>query len=197
MARRVRLRSNIGLLLSLSFTLLTCQRSETKPPAIFVSADQPGWRQQGGQLWLNDVLFSGWQYQLRAHGDTAFAGAFLQGKAEGFHRHWYPDGHRKELRHFQKGWQEGDQRGWHESGKLAFVYQFKNDVYEGRRQEWYPDGRPARDGYYHEGQEDGAQRMWFTDGSLKANYVTRQGRNYGFTGVKSCVNVWDSVHTAH
>ena len=196
MEKQGRLRNRRGLLLILSMYLVACQPLATAPPAVFVSADQPGWKQQGGQLWLNKVLFSGWQYQLQAQGDTAFAGAFVNGKAEGIHRHWYANGQLKEIRQFRQGWQEGEQRGWHESGKLAFVYRFKSDVYEGRRQEWYPDGHPARDGYYRAGQEDGAQQMWFPDGSLKANYVTRQGRNYGFTGVKNCVSTRDSLPAA-
>ena len=59
--------------------------------------------------------------------------------------------------------------------------------------EWYATGQPARYENYHEGSETGLQRQWFTDGTLKFNYVARNGRHYGFTGVKNCVNVWDSV----
>jgi antitoxin component YwqK of YwqJK toxin-antitoxin module len=165
-------------------------------PAVSVSADQPGWQRREGRLWLANKPFSGWQYTLSATGDTLSLGAYAAGKAEGIHRQWYPAHRLKETRRYRNGWQEGEAKGWFPSGKPAFVYQFRNDVYAGRRQEWYADGQPARDGHYHDGQEAGLQRQWFADGSLKANYVVREGRTFGFTGVKNCVNVWDSI-TSH
>lgn len=198
MAKQAPLRNRGALALALLLMLFNC-RPQTSPaiPAVFVVADQPGWQHRDGRLWWHDTLFSGWQYQLWAPGDTAFVGGFSEGRAEGFHRHWY-SGHRpKEIRHFQRGWQEGEQRGWFDSGKPAFVYQFGNDVYDGVRKEWYPNGQPALDGHYQHGQENGWQRQWFANGVLKVNYVARHGRNYGFTGVKNCVNVWDSVTVSH
>lgn len=170
-----------------------CRQQTTSIPATYVSVDRTGWQHREGRLWLNGTHFSGWQYGLWASGDTAFVGAFSEGKAEGIHRHWYADGRRKEIRRYRNGWQEGRQQGWFADGKAAFVYHFRNDVYHGNRKEWLPDGRLVFDGNYHNGQEDGPQRQWFADGSLKANYVARKGRNYGFTGVKNCVNVADSI----
>lgn len=199
MAHRARLRSKFGLLAALCAGLGGCQPSPPETPFIpglFVAASQPGWQQREGRLWLKNELFSGWQYQLWPTGDTAFAGAFREGKAEGFHRYWYVTRQPQEIRHFQNGWQEGEQRGWHELGTPAFVYRFRNDVYHGSVKEWLPNGQLVQDGNYEAGQESGLQRQWFADGSLKANYVVRNGRNYGFTGVKNCVNVWDSMAVA-
>jgi hypothetical protein len=200
MGRRAPLRSRFGGVAALLFLLAGCRQTApdtgTIPP-MYVSAELAGWQKREGKLWRHDTLFSGWQYQLQTRGDTVFIGAFIKGKAEGTHRHWYPNHQRKEIRRYSHGWQEGEQRGWYESGRPAFIYQFQQDVYEGRRQEWYANGRPAQDGHYHQGQENGLQRMWYADGSIKVNYVARSGRNYGFTGVKNCVNVWDSIPTAH
>ena len=190
-----------GLLAVLTVWILSACRPSTEAsvavPHRFVSADQPGWQQRNGQLWRADTLFSGWQFALHPLGDTLFVGAFWQGKPQGTHRQWYANGQLKEVRHYVNGWQEGQQRGWHESGHPAFAYQFRHDVYEGRVRDWYPNGKPARDGQYQEGQEVGPQRQWYADGSLKVNYVVRAGRTYGFTGVKTCVNVWDSIDVAH
>ncbi|MEZ0542098.1 toxin-antitoxin system YwqK family antitoxin [Fibrella arboris] len=199
MAKLAPLRSSFRYWLLLAL-LPGCQGNRQKLiaiPARYVSTDVPGWQQRAGTLWLNDSLFSGWQFQTSPTGDTLFCGSFLNGKAEGVHRQWYASGQLKEERRYRTGWQEGEQRGWHESGKRAFICQFKNDVYEGTRTEWYANGKPALAGHYHEGQETGLQRQWFDTGTLKVNYEVRNGRHYGFTGVKNCVNVWDSITVTH
>lgn len=189
------------LVLGFCLALIACQpknQQQAEPiPSVYVALDAPGWQQREGNLWLNHKVFSGWQYQRWPNGDTTFVGAFSQGKAEGFHRHWYANRQLKETRSFQHSWQEGEQRGWYESGKRAFIYHFLNDVYEGNLKEWYANGQLSQDKNYHEGRENGLQRMWYADGSLKANYVARNGRNYGFTGVTHCVNVWDSITVSH
>lgn len=198
MAKQGHLRNKVGLLFGL--WLAGCQANTTSEmaiPAVFVSADAIGWQEREGRLWLHNQPFSGWQYQCRPTGDTAFVGAYRAGKAEGMHRFWHENQQLREARHYRNGWQEGVQRGWFDTGKPAFVYQFQDDVYDGSRKEWYPDGQMARDGHYHDGQESGLQRLWYANGSLKANYVARNGRNYGFTGVKNCVNVWDSIRVVH
>ncbi len=201
MAKRVPSRSSIGRVVTGLWLLMVGCRSHSAEtpsiPAVFVPAEQSGWQRREGQLWLRGKPFSGWQYGRFPDGDTAFVGGYRDGKAEGLHRFWYENHRLKETRQFRQGWQEGEQRGWYATGKPAFRYQFRHDVYEGRRREWYPDGRLARDGHYHDGQEDGAQRMWFADEQLKANYVVRKGRTYGFTGVKNCVNAWDSITVSH
>jgi len=178
-----------------------CQPQPEQPavavPSVYQPTRQAGWQRRSGRLWLSGKPFSGWQYELGPANDTLFVGAYVDGKAEGEHRFWHPNHRLKESRRFRNGWQEGPQRGWFESGKPAFVYHFRNDVYEGSRKEWYPNGQPARDGNYQNGQEAGRQQQWFADGSLKANYAVRNGRAYGFTGVKNCVNVWDSIAVTH
>jgi hypothetical protein len=195
MENRARLRSRLGWCLLLC--LAACQprpADRVTISTVFVSAEAPGWQRREGQLLLLDTLFSGWYYQLRATGDTAFVGSYWAGKPEGTHRIWHENGQLKEVRHYEKGWQEGEQQGWFASGKRAFRYSFRHDVYEGAVTEWYPNGRTARFMHYHEGQENGRQQMWFTDGSLQANYVVRKSRTYGFTGVKNCVTVSDSLY---
>ncbi|WP_461130052.1 toxin-antitoxin system YwqK family antitoxin [Spirosoma aerophilum] len=200
MAKRVRLRSKFIYLICLLSGLYGCQphKPETVDiPDVYVPSNNAGWQKREGRLWLKDTLFSGWQYQLGPTGDTLYKASFLQGQAEGYHRQWYDNRKLKEVRQYRNGWQEGEQRGWFESGRPAFQYQFRQDVYDGSRKEWYPNGQPALFGHYHDGQEAGSQQQWFANGTLKVNYVARNGRNYGFTGVKNCVNVWDSVNVSH
>lgn len=199
MGRRAPLRAE-WLLLGWLLTGWSCrpvQAPTATIPAVFVSTAAPGWHRQDGRIWLTDTLFSGWQYSLYSTGDTAFVGAFRDGKAQGIHRRWYANGQPQELRQYDNGWQEGQQHGWYESGKPAFVLHFRHDVYEGHVREWYPNGQLARDGHYHDGHENGAQRLWYATGTLQANYEARNGRHYGLTGVKNCVNVWDSIRVSH
>jgi hypothetical protein len=198
MANPARSRSKLNLVW-LWLALSGCGPEQPKTdavPSVFISVNQPGWQRREGQLWLNNQPFSGYQYDRDPAGNTLFVGGYRAGKAEGLYRYWYPNQRPKEVRRYRHNWQQDEQRGWHESGRLAFVCQFRDDVYEGRRQEWYTDGQPARNGHYHNGQENGLQQLWFANGRLRANYVARAGRNYGFTGVKNCANVWDSVHVS-
>jgi antitoxin component YwqK of YwqJK toxin-antitoxin module len=39
---------------------------------------------------------------------------------------------------------------------------------------------------YVNGQEEGLQRAWFPNGEVQANYVAKNNRKYGITGVKNC-----------
>ncbi|GAB3687654.1 hypothetical protein GCM10027592_01490 [Spirosoma flavus] len=200
MANRARLLSKLVGTVFLLLLLCQCRQQTDERsaiPSVFANANQTGWQRSEGRLFLNDRPFSGWQYALSDEGDTTFVGAFIEGKAEGQHRSWYVGRKLKEVRQYKNGWQEGARTGWFQSGKPAFVYHFRNDVYEGNRKEWLANGRLIFDGNYSQGQEEGRQQQWFADGSLKMNYVVRNGRTYGFTGVKDCVNVWDSITVAH
>lgn len=199
MARRALFRSK-WLLAALVALNCACRHSGDKAPSIphrFVAADRTGWQRQNGQLWLVNTPFSGWQYALYPNGDTAFVGAFREGKAEGMHRQWYENRQLREVRRYNNGSQEGEQRGWYATGKPAFVYHFHNDVYEGTATQWFPNGQLAQVFTYHGGHEAGKQQLWYENGKLRANYVARNGRHYGLTGVKNCINVWDSVRVAH
>ncbi|MBD2702495.1 membrane-binding protein [Spirosoma sp. BT702] len=200
MANQEPFHSKLFWMVGLLLMLCQCQQQTTERstiPSVFANANQAGWQRSEGLLWLNNSPFNGWQFALSTSGDTTFVGAFYEGKAEGQHRSWHVNRKLKEVRQYKNGWQEGKQRGWFESGKPAFTYHFRSDMYEGNRKEWLASGQLVFDGNYHLGQEEGSQRQWFADGSLKMNYVVRSGRTYGFTGVKNCVNVWDSITVGH
>ncbi len=183
---------NSVLGIMVGWLLVSCQPITSRQPDTvlgqFVRVDQPGWQRRDGKLWLNDSLFTGYQYETTSTSDTLFVGGYQQGNAEGQHRYRYENHQLREQRQYHNNWQEGEQRGWYESGQQAFVYQFQKDVYEGWVQEWYPNGQLAHDGHYHDGQEFGAQRFWLANGTVKANYVARNGRQYGIIMGKGCVS---------
>ena len=114
MAKRVRLRSKFIWLTALLAGLYGCEPGKSAAvaiPDVYVISDHAGWQKREGRLWLQDSLFSGWQYQLAPTGDTLYKASYSQGQAEGFHRQWFANRTLKEVRQYRKGWQEGEQRG--------------------------------------------------------------------------------------
>ncbi|HJY63931.1 MAG TPA: toxin-antitoxin system YwqK family antitoxin, partial [Ignavibacteria bacterium] len=53
--------------------------------------------------------------------------------------------------------------------------------------DWNENGMLFNDFNYINGYEEGLQRAWYPDGSLQANYVVKNNRKYGLTGVKNCI----------
>jgi antitoxin component YwqK of YwqJK toxin-antitoxin module len=100
----------------------------------------------------------------------------------------YPGGALMEMRNYHAGRKTGIHKGWWENGKMKFLYHFKNDMYHGAVQEWTEEGRPFRFFNYYEGQEEGLQRQWWPDGAVRANYVVRDGEQFGIIGRKICKN---------
>lgn len=171
-------------ILGVSYSLLPA--SSPNVPAVWVKADESGFRTRKGITYLHQKPFSGWQYALSPEGDTLLSIPYWQGKMHGWAKAWYPNGKMQTKRYYQAGKQIGKHEGWWADGKPKFIYHFEADVYEGLCQEWHENGRLMHIGHYHQGQEEGRQTFWRADGSLHANYVAKGGRNYGLTGVKNC-----------
>ena len=64
-------------------------------------------------------------YALYPNGDSAFSGAYLNGKEEGIFKKWYPNGQLIEIRVYIDGNKEGFHRGWWENGIRKFEYHFQ------------------------------------------------------------------------
>jgi antitoxin component YwqK of YwqJK toxin-antitoxin module len=160
-------------------------------PGIFVNQGMEILQTKEGKLYYNNQPFSGWRYELYANRDTALLVPFFQGKEQGLARQWYSNGQLREERYYEQGEKTGEHRGWWENGKQRFLYHFQHDAFEGTQQEWNEAGLLYRSTNYKAGKENGLQQMWRNDGSVVANYVVRNGRNYGLTGVKNCKSVWE------
>ena len=105
--------------------LTACQPKHQKQADLihptYIADDAPGWQRQEGRLWLNQRLYSGWQYRLWPTGNTAFVGAFSQGKAEGSHRQWYSNGKLKEVRQYKNGWKANNAVGTSPANCRSFI----------------------------------------------------------------------------
>jgi antitoxin component YwqK of YwqJK toxin-antitoxin module len=113
---------------------------------------------------------------------------------EGFQRRWYPGRKLNEERFFINGKKEGMHMGWWPDGKPKFIFSASDNEYEGEFKEWNNTGVLIKQFHYHNGQEEGSQRLWWNDGSVRANYVIKKGKKYGLIGLKLCNNPYDSVN---
>ena len=187
MANRVLFLNSLFLLLLIA----GCRQTETSIPPVYVSMGNRALEQSNGFLWYKQTRFSGWMYSCYANGDTAYLQPYLSGKEEGWSFRWYEDGHKMEERFWSAGRKEGIHRGWWPNGNPKFYYLFEKDEHEGAAREWYENGKPFRVFHYRKGQEEGQQQIWWEDGSLRANYVVKDGEQFGLIGRKLCKNVAD------
>ena len=171
---------------------LSCGHNQLVVPSVFVNANQ-SFKTQQGITSLNNKPFSGGQVGLYKNGDTAFLIPYYDGRENGIIKAWYENGQLKETRLYKQGRKTGIHKGWWPAGGPKFEYHFVNDIYEGNVKEWNEAGLLYKNFNYKKGQENGMQHQYFSDGSIQFNYEVRNGRNYGWTGVKNCVNVKDSI----
>jgi hypothetical protein len=143
--------------------------------------------------YLNNQFFSGYRYRLYENGDTSFVFSYFNGVQEGIQRKWFDNGQLEEVRFYINGKKEGEHKGWWPDGKARFQFTAFNDEYEGEFKEWANTRLLIKCFHYKHGNEEGSQRLWWGDGSVKANYVIRDGKKYGFIGYQICQNPYDSV----
>ena len=96
------------------------------------------------------------------------------------------DGRVAEERSYMGGLAHGLHRGWWDGSLRRFEYRYEHGFLEGQALEWDTGGRMYRSATYHRGHEEGPQKMWNADGTLRANYVVRSGRRFGFIGATGC-----------
>ncbi len=181
----------IGMVLAL--LLASCEKGKHHLPAQKVDAAAEQWSSKAGQLFWRGQPFSGYRYALYSPRDTSEMIPFWRGKEEGVARYWHPNGRLREKRFFKQGKRESIHYGWWENGKPSFVYHFNADLHQGLAHTWHSNGLMASSFNYTQGQEDGQQKAWYDNGVLRLNYVARNGRQYGLTGVKNCATVWDAT----
>jgi antitoxin component YwqK of YwqJK toxin-antitoxin module len=171
------------------FWLAACQyRQVVDIPNLYVLGSDPSLKQNSGYLFYKTERFSGRLYELYPNGDTALLFPYHNGKEEGWCRKWYADGKKMEERFYREGWKEGEHKAWWPDGRSKFLYHFLNDEHEGEAREWFTNGNLARLFHYAKGQEAGLQQMWWEDGKVRANYVVKDGEQYGLIGRKLCKN---------
>jgi hypothetical protein len=168
-------------------------RIQKTVPDRFQILDDSQFKLQHDTLFFNDTLYSGFAYRLNEQGDTIELASFFNGVKEGVQKKYYTKLHPEEERFFINGRKEGRHRGWWPDGKMRFDFTCYNDEYEGEFREWAMSGMLIKCFHYQKGYETGSQRLWWSDGKVRANYVIRNGKRYGFLGYKICANPYDTI----
>lgn len=162
-------------------------------PSIYINAGDSGFSKHQDTVYHQQKYFTGYQFGLYSNSDTAFVNSYFNGVEEGIQKKWYPDKKLAGERFYINGKKEGIHKEWWPDGKQKFIFQATNNEYNGEFNEWYASGVLAKQFHYSNGQEEGSERMWWDNGTVRANYVIRKGKKYGFIGLKTCVNPYDSI----
>jgi antitoxin component YwqK of YwqJK toxin-antitoxin module len=194
MEQRARLHNKFFWIWTVLTAAIPCCRPRiADKPAAFFNAQEHRFMTKAGVAYMDDFVFTGNQVLLYEDGDTASVVPYTDGRENGIAVYRYPGGQIKEEREFKQGRKTGTHKGWWSSGKLRFSYSFNNDVYDGEVKDWYESGQPFKSFHYNNGVEEGMQQQYFSNGALQFNYEARNGRQFGLTGIKNCVNVRDSI----
>lgn len=166
--------------------------AKTVPP-IFINGDDPRFLKKQDTVYFENNYFTGNQFGQYPSGDTAYIRSYFNGVEEGFQQKWYPNKELAEKRFYINGKKEGIHQGWWPDGKLKFFFEADGDEYNGEFKEWYPSGLLGKYFHYENGQEEGSEKLWWNNGAVRANYVMIHGKKYGFLGLKTCINPYDSI----
>jgi len=172
-------------LLAVALAFVKCGRG----PTLTVSVGNAQLNQHEGVLYYQGTPFTGITQRFYTDGKLERQTIYHNGKEDGVMQGWYPNGARAQERLFVNGSKEGIHKGWWPDGKPKFEYQFNDDEYDGTAKEWFADGKPFRLFHYTKGHENGLEQMWWADGTIRANYVVKDGRQYGLIGRKLCRNI--------
>ena len=164
-------------------------------PGNYLNATDSLFNDHKDTVYYGDHFFTGYRFSLYPSGDTAMLQSYFNGVEEGYQRKWYPGPDRQlaEERFYINGKKEGTHKGFWPDGKPKFLFTAVDNEYEGEFKEWYASGLLGKQFHYINGKEEGSQRLWWDNGTVRANYVIKHGKKYGLIGLKTCSNPYDSV----
>ncbi len=140
-------------------------------------------------LWtLNHEPYSG--FVVSYYDDCTMKEKFgmLNGKKQGQNMQWYPDGHLKNVSHYDKGKLHGEKRLWSGGPEHILIAQYQYDTGKahGEQKKWYPTGELYKKLNLVRGKEEGLQQAFRKNGALYANYEARAGRIFGMKKATLC-----------
>lgn len=165
----------------------------TPEPGSTVYSNDKKLSRSEGKMYYNRKLFTGAVIELYGNGDVFKVTSYKKGVEEGIQTAFLENGKIMEKRFYENGHKEGTHTGWWENGNLRFEFHFMNGLYEGNQKEWDESGMLYTDFNYVKGYEEGLQRAWYPDGTIQANYIVKNNRKYGLTGVKNCQSAKDET----
>ncbi len=157
-------------------------------PKTELLADNKGFGWQQDILFFKGKPYSGYVLEKYPNGKKASQNAYFKGKLEGVQQKWFENGAKMEVRHYAENRKISTHEGWYENGQKRYKYFIENDIPIKTHREWYSSGQLySLFNYDNQGQPEGSQQMWFATGQIKANYVIKNGRRFGFLGAKGCM----------
>lgn len=137
------------------------------------------------KLYVDGILFSGMMID-RDLGGTLIYTQYQDGLKHPSEVGFYPNGQQA----FDRTWVHGNRHGvttfWWPTGVKQSQSTYQNDLLEGLSMVWFEDGSTMKSFNYSHSKENGAQKMWYEDGTIRANYVVKDGKQYGSIGSKGC-----------
>ena len=162
-------------------------------PLKFISSLDSLFSKHQDTVFYGNQFFTGYRFILYPNGDTAQLQSYFNGVEEGTQKKWYPGKQLSEERFFINGKKEGIHKSWWPDGKPKMYFEAEGNEYSGLFREWYSSGLLSKEFHYRKGQEEGSERLWWDNGAVRANYIIRDGRKYGLTGMMICTNPFDSI----
>lgn len=166
--------------------LIQCTKKQ-RDQAIYISTSDANILQTQTAVLYKEAPFSGLLFTLSGS-DTVYTAVYKNGKKNGLEKTWFSSGNPKESGYYINGVKNGLHTVFYDNGKLKFTCTYKTGEFDGSFCQWYENGSPYQQKNYFEGSESGSQKTWNRDGSLYSNYVVKDGRKYGLTGTKHCLN---------
>lgn len=157
--------------------------------AINIKSYTPKVAQKDRLFYLNDTLYTGVISQFE--NGKYFGEIHLKdGLFHGEFKEWFPDESLKTLKVYEHGYENGQQKGWHQNQNTSYTYDVINGLKEGVYKEFYPNGALQIERRYSKGEEL-HNKILNIDGGVIANYVKKDGRYYGLLGSSNCVSVFN------
>ncbi len=180
------------IILTILFAIPGCsvykEQSAGTTDFTYLNSTDPKLNTKDRLVYYVSLLFTG-RISVVNDGDTLKRSDYKEGRLDGKEVIFYSAGKIKEERYYTGGLKTGEHTGWWENGKLRFIYHFKDDMFDGNVKVWNESGMLFNDFNYVKGQEEGLERAWFPNGDVQANYIAKNNRKYGITGVKNCQTI--------
>ncbi len=137
---------------------------------------------------LDGSLFSGYAVVFYQDSSLQEKVGIFDGKKQNQTTQWYPDGHYKQIAHYEKGKLHGLKQKWgsDESHVLITQLNYYQGKAHGEQKIWYPSGELFKKLNLRMGREEGLQQAFRKNGALFANYEAREGRIFGLKKAALC-----------
>lgn len=122
----------------------------------------------------NGLPFNGWVKRTYDDGKVGFLFQCKNGKQDGLHTAWYPNGQKMVERTWRNGLRDGPYKTWTEAGNLESRGYHLNNLVHGQVEEFYPNGLVKSKSQYIEGKVD-TFVGWKPDGSICPNSSIAEG----------------------